>query len=285
MSFLAPRSKTFKINHVASSTWRKVFLICNNDVFRPKKKIIYDRHSTVPRLFVGSVVKIYSGKGFHTRIVNRWMVGFKFGEFSWTRKLALYKAKQLKKKKKIMKFEYVLQIYWSKGILINSKLQSFQTIFNDLFVESKGFSWPVKNLLIDRFELYSFLRNPHQKIDTLGLYIPMTLNLLFSQLTSVNATVSELTRYNLLRLYLVKTTRGRCHALGKPSRGQRTWSNAWTAYNHNCETRAFISAYQKIKRETAREEKIDYRITKKKSFIVQKKEVVAATKIRINTWF
>jgi hypothetical protein len=40
-----------------------------------------------------------------------------------------------------------------------------------------------------------------------------------------------------------------------------------------------------MKKETAREEKIDYRITKKKSFIVQKKEVVAATKIRINTWF
>ena len=28
------------------------------------------------------------------------MVGHKYGEFSWTRKLALYKAKQLKKKKK-----------------------------------------------------------------------------------------------------------------------------------------------------------------------------------------
>jgi ribosomal protein S19 len=29
------------------------------------------------------------------------MIGFKFGEFTWNRKLALYKAKQLKKKKKI----------------------------------------------------------------------------------------------------------------------------------------------------------------------------------------
>ena len=28
------------------------------------------------------------------------MIGFKFGEFTWNRKLALYKAKQLKKKKK-----------------------------------------------------------------------------------------------------------------------------------------------------------------------------------------
>lgn len=100
MSFLRASSKSFKINHVAPATWRKIFLICNNDVFRPKKKIIFDRHSTVPSIFIGAKVRIYAGRRFHTRIVNRWMVGYKFGEFSWTRKLALYKAKQLKKKKK-----------------------------------------------------------------------------------------------------------------------------------------------------------------------------------------
>ena len=100
MSFLNSRSKTFRINHISPPTWRKVFLIENNEVFRSKKKIIYDRHSTVPSIFVGSTIKIYSGTKFHTRFVNRWMVGYKFGEFSWTRKLALYKAKQLKKKKK-----------------------------------------------------------------------------------------------------------------------------------------------------------------------------------------
>ena len=91
---------THKINHVAPSTWRKLFLVHDNEVFKPKDKVIYDRHSTIPSTFRGSKVKIYAGSRFHTRIINRWMVGYKFGEFSWTRKLALYKAKQLKKKKK-----------------------------------------------------------------------------------------------------------------------------------------------------------------------------------------
>ena len=72
------------------------------------------------------------------------MVGYKFGEFSWTRKLALYKAKQLKKKKKkkkkIMKFEHVLQIYWSKGLLLNGKLLSFGTNFNTMFGLTGGFA-------------------------------------------------------------------------------------------------------------------------------------------------
>ena len=285
MSSLLPTKKTFRLNHVAPSTWRKIFLIYNNEVFRPKKKIIYDRHSTIPFLFVGSTIKIYSGSKFHTRVINRWMVGYKFGEFSWTRKLALYKAKQLKKKKKIMKFEYVLQIYWSKGFLISGKLQTFQTNFNELFYLPGGFSWSMKKLLISRFELYTLLRHPKQPISKFGPYFAMTLNVMFSQLTSVNNTVADLTKHNLLRLYLIKTTRGRSHALGKPSRGQRTWSNAWTAYNYNCETRAFISAYQKIKRENTREEKINYKITQKKSFIVQKKEAVSTVKVRVNHWF
>lgn len=43
-----------------------------------------------------------------------------------------------------------------------------------------------------------------------------------SKTISINNAISELQRYNLIRLYLIKTFRGRCHALGKPSRGQRT---------------------------------------------------------------
>lgn len=100
MAILKQENKSYKLNYTAPGTWRKIFLIHDNDVFRPKDKVIYDRSSTIPAMFVGSKVKIYSGMRFHTRVVNRWMVGYKFGEFSWTRKLALYKAKQLKKKKK-----------------------------------------------------------------------------------------------------------------------------------------------------------------------------------------
>ena len=91
---------TFKVNYAHASTWRKVFLLTDNELFHAKTKRIYDRHSVISAAFVGSKVHIYSGCRFHIRYVNRWMIGFKFGEFSWTRKLALYKAKQLRKKKK-----------------------------------------------------------------------------------------------------------------------------------------------------------------------------------------
>ena len=184
-----------------------------------------------------------------------------------------------------MKFEHVLQIYWSKGFLINGKLQSFQTDFNSMFSLTGGFSWGTKNLLIRRFELYKLLRVTSTPLLEISPTFSTSINPMFAQLTSVNNSIFELTRLNLLRLYLIKTTRGRSHALGKPSRGQRTWSNAWTAYNTNKTTRAFISAYQKLEKANAKEEKINYKLIKKKSLLRKKKETVTKVRIRVNNWF
>jgi len=184
-----------------------------------------------------------------------------------------------------MKFEHVLQIYWSKGLLMNGKLQTFQTPFRDVFAVPGGFNWPTKNLLIARFELYQLVRTPQIPLNEFGNCFTSSLNVLFSQLTSINNSVAQLTRLNFLRLYLIRTTRGRSHALGKPSRGQRTWSNAWTAYNHNRVTRAFINAYQRLENENAKEEKINYKLIKKKSLRKKKKETVSKAVVKNNTWF
>ena len=100
MPTLLKNTKSFKINTNAPAMWRKIFLIHTNPLYLKRTKLIYDRCSTLPNLFLGSYVKIYSGNKFHKRYINKWMIGYKYGEFSWTRKLALYKAKQLKKKKK-----------------------------------------------------------------------------------------------------------------------------------------------------------------------------------------
>lgn len=93
-------TSTYKLSHVSASTWRQVFLINNNDLYRAKEKFVYDRNSTIPPIFKGVQVQIYSGNRFNTKNINIWMVGYKFGEFTWNRKLALYKAKQLKKNTK-----------------------------------------------------------------------------------------------------------------------------------------------------------------------------------------
>ena len=99
-TFIPAEKKTFKLNRVCASTWRQVFVVCTNPIFLNRTKKIYDRGSSIPSMFVGYKVQVFAGNKFHSRNINRWMVGYSYGEFSWTRKLALYKAKQLKKKKK-----------------------------------------------------------------------------------------------------------------------------------------------------------------------------------------
>lgn len=64
------------------------------------EKYVFYRSSVVPKILVGTKVKIYSGKKWTLKKISKWMMGFKFGEFTWNRKIAVYKAKQMRKKKK-----------------------------------------------------------------------------------------------------------------------------------------------------------------------------------------
>jgi ribosomal protein S19 len=99
MRYITNKNKQ-KILYCSPFFWKKIFLYHKNPIFKIAEKFIFMRSSIIPKILVGYTIKIHSGKTWHNRIVNKWMVGFKFGEFSWNRKLALYKAKQLKKKKK-----------------------------------------------------------------------------------------------------------------------------------------------------------------------------------------
>ena len=93
-------TKSNKPYYTSPTILRKLFLIFDNEIHLSTEKLVIDRRSIIPKTFTKFKVKIYSGKSYHKREVNRWMIGFKFGEFSWTRKMALYKAKQLRKKNK-----------------------------------------------------------------------------------------------------------------------------------------------------------------------------------------
>ena len=92
--------KSYKSPYVSTHIWRKTFLIYDNMIHRSKEDFIFNRSSTILPIFKGLKLNIHQGKSFHKRLIHRWAVGFKLGELTWTRKLALYKAKQLRKKKK-----------------------------------------------------------------------------------------------------------------------------------------------------------------------------------------
>ncbi len=66
-------------------------------------------------------------------------------------------------------------------------------------------------------------------------------NMLLAQIMSTSGGVVDWRRLNLLRMYLIRAYRARCQALGKPAHGQRTWSNAWTAFKYNTELRRMLA--------------------------------------------
>ena len=91
--------KNSKLNYFAPNIWRSMYLISTSQVYHTREKRIYGRGSTIPKVFLYYEILIHSGKRWHSRKVNKWMIGFKAGEFTWNRKYALFKAKQLRKKK------------------------------------------------------------------------------------------------------------------------------------------------------------------------------------------
>jgi ribosomal protein S13 len=79
-----------------------------------------------------------------------------------------------------------------------------------------------KKQLLKRFELNLLYNNYLTLFSIYDKDMRKSINILLSQISSVNNQLIELERFNLIRLYLIKSFRGKAQALGKPSRGQRT---------------------------------------------------------------
>lgn len=95
-----PGKKSFTLPYIAPSVMRQLYLMQDSDLYDDEVLSVTSRGSVIPPAFEPRRVKIYTGRGYTSREMSSWVVGFKFGEFTWNRKLALYKAKQLRKKAK-----------------------------------------------------------------------------------------------------------------------------------------------------------------------------------------
>lgn len=184
-----------------------------------------------------------------------------------------------------MKFEQVLQIYWSKGFLYSGRIIPFQSNVHNFCNEVGGLGLLTKIKILKRFELNLLYTNPFNTFLEYDKDTRKLINILLSQITSVNNQISEIQKYNLIRLYLTKTYRGRAQALGKPSRGQRTWSNAWTSYYYNKTLRAFINTIQKNLNKNKKDEQINYKVIQKKTRKSNKSSNSPKNVIKTKTWF
>jgi len=184
-----------------------------------------------------------------------------------------------------LKFEQVLQIYWSKGFLYGGRVVSFQTNFRTFCHEVGGLGRTTKTQILKRFELNALYYNHSASFNDSDKETKKAINILLSQITSINNQISEIHQLNLIRLYLIKSHRGKSQALGQPSRGQRTWSNAWTAYYYNKTIRNFIITIQRTLNKNKKEEKINFKVVKRKLKKSKKEGVIKKTVKKSNDWF
>ena len=77
MSRIKYKGLFFKVNLIKKKEWIK----------------IYNKSLTILPEYVNHFVNIYNGKTFVNLYINEKMIGFKFGEFIYTRKRHIYKKK------------------------------------------------------------------------------------------------------------------------------------------------------------------------------------------------
>ncbi len=78
------------------SAWKGTFI--TKCFFKTKyKKKIWCRNSSIPPKLIGQIVSVHNGQKFKNIFITKEKVGFKFGEFVFTRKYTQkYKLKQKK---------------------------------------------------------------------------------------------------------------------------------------------------------------------------------------------
>ena len=176
-------------------------------------------------------------------------------------------------------------MYWSKGLFFNGRVFNFSHTLNSFCSEAYGINQPLMRQIIYRFELNQLFRYRYLTLNSKNPQNLSVFNIILSQWSSINHLTVDVKRFTSLRLFLLKTTRGKAQALGKPSRGQRTWSNAWTAFFINKTIRVFVSKMQSDLKKNQKEEQINFKILKKKQRRVKNTGVVKEKKKKTSIWF
>jgi small subunit ribosomal protein S19 len=82
---------------VDPSLYRKLLKLNFQKLASSKPLQIWTRNSVILPECLGLSFEVYNGKTFYPVLVKEEMIGHKFGEFSHTRKLCLYKKSKKKK--------------------------------------------------------------------------------------------------------------------------------------------------------------------------------------------
>lgn len=184
-----------------------------------------------------------------------------------------------------MKFEQLIQIYWARGFFVGGETFPFSTNFKNFTNNKVGINKNFKTSFFKRFEFNEFIFDKNKTLPTFDSDEKKFLNMFISCTLNSNNSIFELIRYNLIRIFLIKTFRGRCAALSKPARGQRTRSNASTSYRQSQTIKHFLHQVRKNNKIEKKPEILNKKLLRFKKKITPPKIKLVFTKIQKNNWF
>lgn len=80
--------------------YRAIFTKKSKFFLKKSYKVFYTRGSIIPKIFLNNYIAIYKGNMFKKLYVTKFNIGFKSGEFSFTRKPFYFPTKEKKKNKR-----------------------------------------------------------------------------------------------------------------------------------------------------------------------------------------
>ena len=88
----------WKMNKFSTNSFKKILLIkvSKFPVLKGKNKIIFSKYDLIIKNFYNINFLIYKGCFYRKLLINKFIIGYKFGEFSYTRKPFRYMLKSKK---------------------------------------------------------------------------------------------------------------------------------------------------------------------------------------------
>jgi ribosomal protein S13 len=121
-----------------------------------------------------------------------------------------------------LKSDQLILVYWARGLYYNSRVVEFIHSLHNFLSLNAGINVSSLNILLKRLEINK--QNFGLKLNLLAFSTQQqyALNNELSAVASTNYPVRMLYRFNILKLFFIRSYKGICHILGKPVHGQRT---------------------------------------------------------------
>ncbi len=83
----------WKCHYYSNHTFKCSYILKIKKPLKGKNKVIFDKAIVIPKLFLGNKFNVYKGCFFRSILINKYILGYKIGEFSFTRKPFKYTMK------------------------------------------------------------------------------------------------------------------------------------------------------------------------------------------------